>query len=131
MSGLLSPVLDSKVPKPVVVRQVEGNEDEVVRPGYGGDLPVRERWSPPGQSQARAFGSVPPSSMSVVRQDFDGGDDDSLEILLDRRSPLGFGKPVAAEQQLVPDYGSSGHLVIVLLQAFENSTVGLRQQRFG
>jgi hypothetical protein len=31
----------------------------------------------------------------------------------------------------VPDYGSSGHLVIVLLQAFENSTVGLRQQRFG
>ncbi len=70
MSGLLSPVLDSKVPKPIVVRQVEGDEDEVVRPGYGGDLPVREWWSPPSQSQAHAFGSVPPGSMSVVRQNF-------------------------------------------------------------
>ena len=86
MSGLLSPVLDSKVPKPVVVRQIEGDEDEVVRPGYGGDLPVRERGRPASESQACAFGSVPPGSMSVVRQYLYRGGDDSLEIFLDSRS---------------------------------------------
>ena len=43
MNGLRLPVLDLEVMESAVVRKVAGNEDEIVCPGYGGDLPVRER----------------------------------------------------------------------------------------
>jgi hypothetical protein len=38
---------------------------------------------------------------------------------------------MVAEEQLVPDYGSGGHLLTMLPQPFENSRVGLRKQGFG
>ena len=131
MSVLRCPVLDPKVSKTLVVREVERSEDEVVRPRYGRDLPVRERRGPAVPSQAGAFGDVPPYSGLVVRQDLDGRGDDPPEVLLDRLSPLGGRRPITTEQQLVPDDRSGGQLVLMSSKPIEDSVVRLRTQRLG
>jgi hypothetical protein len=113
MSGLLSPILGTKLPESGVVSQVEGDKDEVVGSGYGGDLPIRDRRSPPGQSQARPFGGVPPGGTFVVWQNLDGRGDNRVDIFFDSRPPLGGWEPVAAEQQLVPDDRSGGEVLLM------------------
>src|SRR5215210_3309647 len=131
MSGLLSPVLDPKVPKPVVVRQVKCDQDEVVRSGYGGDLPVRERRDPARQSQTRAFGGVPPGRAFVVRQDLDRRGDHVVEVFFDCRPPLGSRQPVAAKEQLVPDDRSGGEVLLMSSEPLEDFRVRRRTQRLG
>src|SRR5215211_8651878 len=119
MSDLFSPVLDLKTFESGVVHQVECYEDEVVRSGYGGDLPIRERRGSPGLGQTRAFGGVPSGSTVVVGQDLDRRCHDSMDIFLDRRTPLGSREPVAAEEQLVPDDRSGGELLLMFLEPIE------------
>jgi hypothetical protein len=66
MSAPRSPVLALKVTEPGIVGRVEGDEDEVIGLGYGGDLSVDQRRGPTGQNQARPFGGVPAGRAIVV-----------------------------------------------------------------
>jgi hypothetical protein len=125
------PVYDFEAPKVGVIGGVGCDHRKAVDAGDGGDLAVGERRRPAHRSQSRAFGGVPPGGLRVVGQYGDRRLHNLLHIPTDGLSPLRRWQPMVAEKQLVPDYGSSGHLVTVLPQPFKDSMVGRRPQGFG
>ena len=125
------PVHDFEIPKVGIVGGVGCDHGKAVDPGDGGDLAVSKWRRPALCSQPRAFGGVPLGGPCVVRQYGDRGLHDLLQILTDGLSPRRWRQTMVAEEQLVPYYGSGRHLVTVLPQLFEYSTVGRRKQGFG
>ena len=125
------PVHEFEIPKVGVVGGVGCDHGKAVDPGNGGDLAVGERRRSARSSQPRAFGGVPPGGPRVVRQYGYRRLHDLLQIPTDDISPRRRRQTMVAEEQLVPDYGSGGHLLTVLPQPIENSAVGRRKQGFG
>src|SRR5215211_7399708 len=121
--GLAVPVDDFEVPK---VGEVGSDHGKTVDAGDGGDLAVGERRRPAYCSQPGAFGGVPLGGSRVVRQYGDRRLHNLLQIPTDGLPPRRWRQTMVAEEQLVPYYGSGHHLLTVLPQPFEYSTVGLR-----
>ena len=125
------PVHNFEVPKVGVVGSVGCDHRKAVDPGDGGDLTVGERRRHARRSQPRTFRGMPPGRPRVIWQYGDRRLHNLLQIPIDGLSSRRRRQTMVTEEQLVPDYGSGGHLLTVLPQSFENSTVGLRKQRFG
>ncbi len=96
-----------------VVRQVEGDEDQVLSFGDRGDLPIGERRGFSQRTQAGALSCVPRGRFFVIGQNGDGGGDDLEKISLNCRAPGRGGQAIMTKQQLVPDNGRRRQLVLM------------------
>lgn len=94
------PVHDLYVFEGGVVGEVGRDQRELVDPGDGGDLAVREGRRPADAGQTGTFRSVPPGRPRIVGQDRYGRPYDLAQIFFDGRASGRRGQPVATEEQL-------------------------------
>src|SRR3990170_814499 len=125
---LRAPVFEVETVKVGVVGHVEGDEDQVLRFGDRGDLPIGERRGFSQRTQAGALSRVPRGRFFVIGQNGDGGSDDLEKILLNRRAPGRGGQAIMTKQQLVPDHRRRRQLVLMFPQPRQHLRVRGRTQ---